>query len=98
MGNSWYQTEKGGETIYAVATQVLGPTLVGLSFGYKFEKPVWNKLIDDKKRIIDGLKELGIEYAPASREHAHDHNFCVQFYESIPRIYIIDFDHASLVA
>lgn len=92
----WYQTEMGGEIIYAVATQVLGPTLEGL--GHGFNQSLKVKLISDKNRIIDGLIRLGIEYAPESRGHVHDSNFCVQFYNDNPRLYIIDFDHARLVA
>ncbi|MBI2647547.1 hypothetical protein HYW99_03650 [Candidatus Woesearchaeota archaeon] len=94
----WYQTKKGGETIYAVVTQVLGQTLAILRLGYIFERPVWDKLNSDQKIILDGLKELGIDYDPDSRKHAHDDNFCVQFHDGVPRLYIIDFDLARLAA
>lgn len=76
---------------------IKGPTLVGLGFEYTIEKSAWDKLRNDKDRIINGLKELGVEYAPVSKQHVHDSNFCVQFYEGILRIYIIDFDHARLM-
>ena len=92
----WYETQKGGETIYAVATRVLGPTLRG--YEYRLEKSVRDRLIGDKNRIIGGITELGIEYAPEWRKHAHDDNFCLMFYKNTPRLYIIDFDHARLAA
>ncbi|MCX6801554.1 MAG: HEAT repeat domain-containing protein [Candidatus Diapherotrites archaeon] len=47
----------------------------------------------EKKRILDVVKSLGIDHG-----HEHNENFCVEMHNGKPRLYLIDFDQAKLTS
>lgn len=67
---------------------------------YQFSGDTFREHLDEQKdKIINTLKELGITHG-----HANNANFCLRFYRNedgsvdldrMPRIYLIDFDKAT---
>ncbi|MDD3159728.1 MAG: HEAT repeat domain-containing protein [Candidatus ainarchaeum sp.] len=76
---------------YRVFAKVLGPSLE------RYENKVVNKNLikyveSQRLKIIQGLRELGIEH-----KHPHRENFCIEIVGGMPRVYIIDMDRAQIM-
>lgn len=82
----WWESDQGNDIMYRVYTKVLGPNL-----GDFLLDPLNNQFKSDLRKsrrlIMSVLRKLKVWHG-----HLHEGNFCVEMYQSRPRLYVIDFD------
>jgi len=74
---------------YRVITKVLGPSL-GRFIQFSNDRTINSELESNAEKIRLILKKMRIYHG-----HTHEHNFCIEYYNNKPRVYVIDFDQSK---